>query len=347
MTKLVIYNLETDIDSVVLAAAHDWILEFARSTEEVIVFSTHVGKTELPEKVLVVEIGGGDFRKRFKAIWKLFSYIPSILKYRKDLVVFHHMSPRTLLILGPIYRAFGIPQGLWYSHSVKSLSLRVSYKLANKVFSSTLKTLPYVNKNSEAVGHGINATRFAAEFESSNRNRKGIVTLGRVAPIKNLEQAIQGLAGLEKSSRVLNCVGPFDEKSSYVENLKKISIIHGVKLLLKGPENYSLIPRVLSEFSMIFTGTPISVDKAVIEGAMCGCFVVTTSREAQELTGMSEIWQGLGFDGEKLSIESQIQALSKLPLEQESHLREKISEVSISKNSLENTVHKILWELNR
>lgn len=347
MTKLIIYNLETDLKSSVLAAAHDWISEFAKQVDEITVFSTHVGKTELPKNVRVVEIGGGDIRKRLLATLRLYLGFAQTLRNRRELFVFHHMSPRTLLLLGPFYRVLKVPQGLWYSHSVKSISLKLSHKLANKIFSSTARTLPYENKNCFAIGHGIDATRFRAEFKSSSMNRTRMVALGRVAPIKNVQDAINGLAKVEESARVLHCIGPCDESSSYVTELKTIAMNQRVELHLEGPQSYSMIPKTLCGFSMIFTGTPISVDKAVIEGAICGCFVITTGMEAQELTGMSEIWLELGLEGQSLSLETQVQILLKLAPEQESHLRERLSRISTSKNSLENTVQKILCELER
>jgi glycosyltransferase involved in cell wall biosynthesis len=345
--RLVIYNLETDLESEVLAAAHDWISEFAKQVDEITVFSTHVGKIELPGNVRVIEIGGGGCRNRLLALWKLYSSMPHILRNRTDLIVFHHMSPRTLLLLGPIYRAFFVPQGLWYSHSVKSLSLKLSHKFANKLFSSTVKTLPYAQKNCLAIGHGINAERFRAHFEVSRRHREGIIAVGRVAPIKNLHHVIVALADTQNKARALTCVGPYDESSPYVIRLMDEAEKQNVELRLEGIKSYLEIPSIICRFSMIFTGTPISVDKAVIEGAMSGCFVVTSEVEAQRLTGMSEIWHEMGLDGEQLSIKTQITTLDAISLAQESYLRAKLSALAISNNSLENTINKILIELER
>jgi glycosyltransferase involved in cell wall biosynthesis len=347
MGKLVIYNLETNLDSEVLAAAHDWISEFAKQVDEITVFSTHVGKMELPRNVHVIEIGGGGCRNRLLAMWRLYSRLPDVLRNRRDLVVFHHMSPRTLLLVGPIYRAFSVPQGLWYSHSVKSISLRLSHKLANKIFSSTAKTLPYTRENCLAIGHGINTTKFGSHFEASQRHRKGIIALGRVVPIKNLHHAIRALTNMQENARALTCIGPYDESSPYVIGLRDEAKKLNVELCLEGIKNYSEIPSIMCEFSMIFTGTPISVDKAVIEGAMCGCFVVTSEVEAQRLTGMSEIWREMGLDGEHLSIQSQISTLGRISLTRESDLRAKLSAIAISNNNLKKTTHKILNELER
>mgnify|MGYP000889057599 FL=1 len=108
MKTLIIYNLETDLDSQVLAAAHDWVEAFAAQVDKVFVYSTHVGRTKLPANVVVKELGGGSFLKRVAGLFKLYKSFATSLKHRSSVCVFHHMSPRTLLIVGPLYKIAGI-----------------------------------------------------------------------------------------------------------------------------------------------------------------------------------------------------------------------------------------------
>ena len=72
MKTLIIYNLETDLDSQVLAAAHDWVEAFAAQVDKVFVYSTHVGQTNLPANVVVKELGGGSFLKRLVGLFRLY-----------------------------------------------------------------------------------------------------------------------------------------------------------------------------------------------------------------------------------------------------------------------------------
>ena len=117
MKTLIIYNLETDLDSQVLAAAHDWVEAFAAQVDKVFVYSTHVGRTNLPANVVVKELGGGSFLKRLVGLFRLYKSFAIALKHQSSVCMFHHMSPRTLLFVGPLYKIAGIKQGLWYSHS--------------------------------------------------------------------------------------------------------------------------------------------------------------------------------------------------------------------------------------
>jgi hypothetical protein len=118
--RIVIFNLSMNLDNHVLANTNLWVNEFSKHFERVHVYSTHVGRYSVPNNVCVEEIGGGSFRKRAVALAKLTFIAFKLYKVRKDVVVFHHQSPRTAVYPGIIFRIFGVNQGLWYSHSSRS-----------------------------------------------------------------------------------------------------------------------------------------------------------------------------------------------------------------------------------
>jgi glycosyltransferase involved in cell wall biosynthesis len=274
MKTLIIYNLETDLDSQVLAAAHDWVEAFAAQVDKVLVYSTHVGRTNLPENVFVKELGGGSFLKRFVGLFRLYKSFATSLKYRSNVCVFHHMSPRTLLIVGPLYKVAGIKQGLWYSHSKKSLSLKYSQGFANRIFTSTPSAIPIANSRVRYVGHGIKSKSLLGALDNSKVKREGILALGRIVPIKNIEFAILAISQSKYRNIKLTCIGPHQKDSPYVEFLGNLADSNQVILSIVQAVPYSKVPQVLAGFEYIFTGTPRSVDKVVIEGAMSGCFVL-------------------------------------------------------------------------
>jgi hypothetical protein len=100
----------------------------------------------------------------------------------------------------------------------------------------------------------------------------------------------------------------------------------------------------LRGFDFIFTGTPKSVDKAVIEGAMCGCFVISSEEQAIKLTGMDQVFKSLGFENTP-TIENQLIAITGLPSEEKEHLRSILSSKAAELNDLDQTTQKILIEL--
>lgn len=285
--ELVIFNLELDLDSPVLAVAHDWVESFAGIFEKVTVYSTHIGRISLPLNVSVKELGGGSARARIVAVFRLLKSLAFCLRNRGNIVVFHHMSTYSAVILGPFFRFLRIRQGIWYSHSVRSKSLWLAAKLANVIFSSTPDALPLVSRKSRFVGHGINLKKFKKQDFASN-NRSGIVSLGRYAPIKNFEEFLE-IADSFKDM-VFEIYGPSGNlhyKNLLVEQFESkfanVSLYNSV--------NYREIPDLLSKYEYFYSGTPKSVDKAAIEAALSGCFIISTNTTTLDVTGMSEVWK--------------------------------------------------------
>jgi glycosyltransferase involved in cell wall biosynthesis len=346
--KLFVFNLETDLDSKVLSAAHDWVETFALHFEEVSVFSTHVGRFEFQSNVRVKEVGGGNFTRRLIAIYRIFLAYAQIFKHRKDSAVFHHMSPRTALILGPFVKAIGVPQGLWYSHSYASPSLRLSEKLMSHIYSSTAEALPISTRKAVFVGHGINIARFETVDISKSRNDLSVISVGRIVPIKHLEE-IAELNDLEIQSETkkiqITLIGPQPDRF-YVEHLRNLYNNLGIQLNVFPAVSYNLVAQHLGNNQFFFTGTPKSVDKAAIEAAIAGCFILSVHASTLETTGMFEVWKHLGLNPPTL-ISEQVKLIQMLDATEIKQARNVLRSAAISRNDLRHTVLKITRTLNR
>lgn len=343
--KLILFNLETNLDSKVLASNHDMVIEFAKHYEEVMVCSTHVGRTNVPLNVKIVELSGGTPRKKAIAVFRIARIGLWILNKRKQVEVYHHMSTRTLFLLGPFCRLFKIPTLLWYSHSVADIYLKLSSRFADMCLSSTQNSFPLAIRNFRAVGHGIQIEKFESISALVKIHRENILALGRIVPIKRLEKIIDVLGQLDSQSK-LKCgkllfVGPSQSNSEYTHMLQAKADMNNVDLQIIDALSYSEIPNLLRKVSIVYTGTPSSVDKAVLEAAMSGCFIVSASLTVQTLTGMDRVW----LDSEtKSDIALQLNYLQTLDETNAKKARINIMEVSRRKNSLSSQVQSIVRE---
>jgi len=335
---VVIYNLITDENDSVTAFAVDWIRAFAEISDDVVVFSTHVGKYTAPSNVRVIELGGGTAKKRLISLLKLYRSTFFISKIRGRKIVFHHMSEKTAFLVGPILRVLGLKQGLWYSHNRKTNILILASKFMNYIFSPTTNSFPIRTSKIRPVGHGINMSRFQ-KYGNPSLNRNGIVSLGRISKVKNLEEIIDGLSHVSTPRPSLTLIGPVMEEDKYVEALSKRAKDSDVQLNLEDRITYSQVPKIVSQFSMAFSGSPNTVDKSVLEAAAVGCFVLSENKFVLELSGMSKVWNSIGIAA-PLEITSQIELLK--PHELDTTLRELIAASCIEKNDVRNTAIKIL-----
>lgn len=335
---VVIYNLITDENDPVTAFAVDWIRAFAEISDEVVVFSTHVGKYNAPSNATVIELGGGTAKKRLFGLLKLYRSAIFVSNIQGRKIVFHHMSEKTAFLVGPILRILGIKQGLWYSHNRKSNVLISASKFVNYIFSPTTNSFPIESSKIRPVGHGINMSRFQ-KIGNSTVNRKGIVSLGRISKVKNLEVIIDALSQVSAPRPSLTLIGPIMEEHKYVEALIKRAEDSGVELILEDSIAYSQVPKIISQYSMAFSGSPNTVDKSVLEAAAVGCFVLSENEFVLELSGMESVWSSIGVKA-PLEITSQIELLK--PHELDANLRELIAASSIERNNVKKTAIKIL-----
>lgn len=335
--NLVIYNLATDLDSDVLAAAHDWIYQLSDLYDQVIIFSTIVGRVELPSNCKVVPIGN---KSKFSLIKIVVNYIKSIFiveSLPNKAHVFYHMNHKACLLLGSYYRARGHKQILWYSHSKKSLSLRVATLFVTKCVSTSLNTFPLKTRKLVPIGHGIDQNRFY--FRDSNSGNLSIphkiVASGRIVPIKRIEVMVDALVD---SGFTLTLIGS-QPNEIYANKLKQIALEKNVQIEFENPVSYEFANDCYSKFRFAINCTPISVDKAILEEAMCGCVPVSDNINVLNSTGMLDYWkESLGSVPE---LYLQISKLSKLESKQLSELAREISQITTERNGLATTAKKI------
>jgi glycosyltransferase involved in cell wall biosynthesis len=339
--KLYLFNLSTDLDNPLLAFTHDWIIAASDIVESVEVVSTHLGRRNLPGNVRVRELGGGTFRQRVCAILKCLEIFFEIVKCRSDVKVFYHMTNKVASILSFPLRLIGVKQAIWYSHSANPLTLKVASRFCDFVYSSAPSSLPFSSTKCRYVGHGINFSNFPDVEALDETVRHGFVSLGRIAPIKNIEKLLDAISQSTVDKKQVDLIGPFALNDNYQQQLQKFADERQVKINFRGPVAYGEVPNTLAKYSICYTGNPNTTDKAAIESAAVGCFVISDEPDTQKLTGMNEYWQTTGIDPSDLV--SQINFLLDVPIEHK--LRLEISIRARERNNVKNAIDKIMTGL--
>jgi glycosyltransferase involved in cell wall biosynthesis len=342
--KILFYiNLESGTSNPILSAGMDWLVEFSKNFGHVQVWSTRLGKeAQNSEKISFHEIGGGSFSGRIRAIIRLCKLAISIARKPSVNVVFYHMSHKPAAIMGPFLRMHSVPQGLWYSHSKSSISLRVANCFVNQIFTTNASAFPFQTPKLHTVGHGINLDRFKSSV--LHGPRANILCLGRVTPVKNLERLILAVPASLQNSLSVDFVGPITD-IEYRHKLEELSLSRGVSVNFVGQVEYENIPRIIHTYNLCFTGTPKSVDKAALESALSGCFVVSDEISTLEQLGMHQVWRSLKFDTIP-NLEVQIGILNSLPVNTADELRLLLSQKTAEQNDLRATTKRIVEALN-
>jgi glycosyltransferase involved in cell wall biosynthesis len=340
--NLIFFNLETNSESKVLAASIDWIKSFSPMCQNIFVFSTHIGKNDLPNNVKVFELGGGSLKNKFKWVARNFYAIYMLTKIKKPRFIFHHMSHYSVIFPGIFFRLMGVKQGLWYAHAHKSVSLILAAKIANNLFTSAPGAFPLESKKITYLGQGVKTNLFQNAFEiSKGINRSGIVSVGRISPAKNLEVLLNSLpTGFATKIQFLGGI----ENSNYYSKLVALAKERRLSLSFNHAKNYDEIPAYLVGWKYYFCGTNVAVDKAVIEAAAAGCIVLSLNKNVLNLTGMDRIYQKLDMPVPN-DLYTQFDVFEKLSDSQRFEIQLDISNDAGKLNNVDLTANKIFNEL--
>jgi glycosyltransferase involved in cell wall biosynthesis len=342
--------LEFDEDSEVLASNIGWVRAFSRKYSTVTVWATKVGMIplDLPSNVTVNEFGGGTLIKRLKAMRTLLWLACRVGK--DDEQIFHHMIHYTAIFPGVIFRIKGLKQILWYSHSVAGPGLFLALQFVNHVVAPASGSFPLNRwKTAKALGQAIDISN----LERTNMPRQGnrevskIVSLGRVNRIKNLHQLLEAMC-MNKFRHLYEIlfVGPIQD-GNYKTELYNFASSRGIRISFAPPVKYAEVADILRSAEFYFSGTINAVDRAAIEAAICGAFVVSKNLNLLELSGMAQVWRLLGQDHTKLTLNEQFLYLSEINEATSQSLRNQISDFAKARNSVDWVVSQIITIYDR
>ena len=334
-----IFTPRIDTGNPLFGHSIEWVRELGRQAEIVNVYAVHLGT--LPhleiQNIRFREIGGGNLPNRIKAIGMLVqTCIQVILTKTNNKLVIYHMIKEPAVILGSFFKIFGIRQILWYSHSKSTLPLRIAHRWVNQIYTPTRVSFPLKSNKVLVTGHGISSGKFLMS-DSEGQRVHSVLSVGRISRVKNFEKIIEAISG---TSLTLEIVGPtFD--TTYRDELINKAQEKGVALQTRGEIPYELMPSVFNKAEIYFMGSPMTLDKAAVQAAMCGCFVVSEEREALESVGMANFWRHFGFS-EIPSLKEQINEILKLSARESRIYRKDISAYAKHHNSLDALMSLIL-----
>ena len=345
---LYIFNLSTDLDNEILAFTHDWIEEFSHHFEKIHVYSTHLGRTNLPSNVFTHELGGGNFRVRVMAVFEIFSALNQIVFTSKNRFVFYHMNPRVASIISLPLRIIKVPQILWYSHANTTFALRIASKFVDSIVSTSTFSFPLNTRKLTSTGHGVRDLNIPRPNQIIPDY--SISFLGRISPIKRLELLIQQVSIAQNFQNLrikVYFIGPCEGSLNqhYRSTLLELAGTEDVEVIFVGSILHENIQLELSKYDLAYNGTIQSIDKGAIESVYARCLLISDQKNTLIECGYGDLF--IDEYGEALSISQQLKLIYSLSHEQRIALTEDARIKTLSRHSLPSTIDKICKEFSR
>lgn len=340
---LVFFGLEMDNRSTLLQSNIDLLRAFSLYFEDVLVVVTHLG--EIPNDLQMhsfIELGGGSLLKRLRAILRLLLVAFQVLQKRNDVSVFHHMSHRTVIFPGMIFRVLGIKQILWYSHHSIPLTLKSASRIVNCIVTPSKFSFPIDTSKVRVIGQAVDSNSIYKNFkESRYKNVYRILSVGRVSRAKKLDKFVDIAQSLDRGCNTELCLVGEVQDHKYLEELRELTVLYGCKLENYGPVDRKKVFEQMTRFCFYFSGTPRGVDRAAIEAAMSGCIVLSENYGTLKLIGMYEFWSEMGYSSPP-GLAQQYLFLKRLTPYQLSQIGVKSSRISEELNDVKQTVQRII-----
>ena len=278
--KILIVTQNVDRTDPVLGFFHQWLEEFSRQVEQIVVVAQGASDYCLPDNVIVESLG----KQKGKSPWTqvLRSY-GLFWKYRKQYdVVFVHMTPIWILIGAPLWLVLRKPMYLWYEIKRGNWKLSTALLLVKKVFAATPHGLPRASRKLIVVGHGIDTNIFT---EGTHEDNNLVVAIGRITQIKHYEVILRTFAQLPHTMRLRVAGGPITaadiEEEKHIHHLaQSLGISDRIEISWVAPSD---IPMLLQKATLFLHASQGGLDKALLQAMSTGCLTVSVSSAAQSI----------------------------------------------------------------
>lgn len=280
--KLLIVTQVMDKNHPILGFFHRWVEEFAKDFDEIHVICLEKGECDLSRHVRVYSLGKEDGENNIKYVFRFYKYFGHVY-FKKDIdFVFFHM--------GAVFTLFAIPFALlrhfkkvpfywWKAHGYIGLRERVSLLFVDEVVTSTASGFQLNTKKRRVVGQAIDTSFFTPSKESSGKKR--VLFVGRVMPVKHLEVFAEVAKQLIQKGYSFTIVGPVGD-DSYMRTLQPL--FQSAEVEYRGGLPYDELPDLYRQYDFFLnTSLTHSMDKTVLEAALCGCIPLTANRAFKEL----------------------------------------------------------------
>lgn len=262
----------------------DWISAFAKHYTRVDVIAVTVGRFHLPANVFVHSLGKERGYPKIIQAMRFYWYLVQSAPRARG--IFAYASPIFIIAAWPMALVCQCRMVLWYLHRANPLKLRVALRLVTHLVTADVASLTIQSQKIAAVGHGIAIERFTMHRDWSDITSRSLrlVSVGRIAPIKDYETIIHAVALLKERGRgvMLRLVGAAttDQHRHYEQQLRALvqRLGLGDVTVFVGPVQYPDMPGQYHWADMVIGATPHGgIDKTLLEAMAAGCIVLTSN----------------------------------------------------------------------
>lgn len=234
--------------------------------------------------------------KGYSRVHQIFLFFKYLVQLRYDRV-FIHLNPVWGLLGSGYWILRRISVYLWYTHYVRSASVRVTEWYAQRIFCATEQSVPWrtgvavrsstdplpsADRKKIVVGHGVDTTFWSGRSNQCS-DPHALLVVHRLSRSKRLEITLRALTHLPSVYRLT--VYGIAAEPDYAEEMERLSVDLGLssRVTFIGTVAKDQLPSIYAAHRLILNMASETIDKTMLEAMTCGCYPVTTRRNAEAI----------------------------------------------------------------
>lgn len=341
--KLFMLVPEINENHTALAHLPTWIRKIAEKVDELVVFTLNFDQnTIFPNNVKIICPAS---ENKISFFLKINYYI--FKNTIKSDGIFCLMYPILTIWASPYAKIFRKPIITWYAHAAIPKKLKLVHFLTNIIVTSSEDGCRIKSKKIRIIGQAIDTNKFTP-VSTNDKEIKKILYLGRISPIKGIENLIKAADVLINKKKIQNIkfsiVGdiPFESEKDYLQSLNELITKNQLDNYFEfiGSVSYSNIEKYYQDCDLFVNPSLAgSLEKTVLE-AMSSGKIVITSNEAYYNIFNDDIKKSCYFEPENYKqLEEKIEKNIFSP---EPYLNSKLRDIVKFNHSLDSWANQII-----
>jgi glycosyltransferase involved in cell wall biosynthesis len=316
------------------------------------------GRLDTEPNVTVHSLGKERGWSEPRRLLRFYAILRSVLREHEIDACFAHMAPLFTVLFAPAAKRARIPILLWYAHTSVTPTLRLAHAVADRCMSSTPAGFRLRSDKLFIVGQGVDTDRFrppAANGSLNDPDRdRTVVSVGRITPVKRIEEMIEALAilrrerGLDVRLRLFG--GPLiSEDRRYEASLRRLARDRGLNGLVRfeGPVPFGEVPAAYHRGGLFLNLSETgSIDKAILESMASGCIPVSRNTSFEAIARENELEWLVPDEGATGVAERIVQVLER-PKPDRAEISHRLRRVVTEDHSLDRLADAILGHLRQ
>ncbi|MBI4120171.1 MAG: glycosyltransferase family 4 protein, partial [Parcubacteria group bacterium] len=281
MSRLMVVTQKVDQDDQLLGFFVAWLAGLAQKFEQINVICLEKKDFILPSNVKVWSLSKNLGKTKINQLLRFYRLI---YKLRDDYdSVFVHMNPIWVVVGGWLWRLLGKKIVFWYTSKGVTLKLRLAEKIADLILTASKESFRIPSAKLVITGHGIDVDLFKPNSSKRTENFS-ILSIGRIAPVKNYETLIEAARILFERNFdfSITMIGEpalaedFGYQRRIKEKIKNLNLDKYFAFLGK-VKNRELPSYYQSHHLLVHLSKTGSLDKVVLEAMAAGLTVLSSN----------------------------------------------------------------------